>query len=254
MRRTHSFSVSPIYAAIALYNAQSGFVSATANLFATGVNPSSVVYVHNAQYPNLGGPLSPQQAFVQALYHDVLGRTGSLGELNGWVNVLATRGQAGVVSDLLYSGEALGRVVDQFYLRFLGRQSDAGGRAGWVDFLQHGGTLEGLETAFLTSPEYLGHINTDFVQSLYLNVLGRTGSGGELAGWNNQIQQLGLRGIADAFTHSAENRLDTLRTDFQNFLHRTPADGELTPLVNSPQDLLGLEATVFSSPEFFAQG
>jgi hypothetical protein len=46
--------------------------------------------------------------------------------------------------------------------------------------LQHGGTEEQLETAFLTSPEYLSHINTDFVQSLYLNILGRTGSASEL--------------------------------------------------------------------------
>jgi hypothetical protein len=137
------------------------------------------------------------------------------------VNVLNSQGQAAVANDILHSSEALGRIVDSFYLRFLGRHSDSGGRAGWINFLQQGGTLEGLETAFLTAPEYTGHINTDFVQSLYINILGRTGSAGELAGWNNNLQNLGLAGIANAFTHSAENRLNTLRADFQTFLHRT---------------------------------
>src|SRR5438876_407890 len=79
------------------------------------------------------------------------------------------------------SNEALGRVVDQLYLRFLGRQSDPAGQAGFISFLQHGGTLETVENLFVTSPEYINHINTDFVQSLFLNIIGRPGSAAELA-------------------------------------------------------------------------
>jgi hypothetical protein len=159
-----------------------------------------------------------------------------------------------VANGILYSAEALGRVVDQLYLRFLGRQSDATGRSGWIGFLQQGGTLEQVETLFLTSPEYVSHIDTIFVQSLYLNILGRPGSGDELALWNNQMQNLGFAGIASAFVHSPENRLNTLRLDFQAFLHRTPALSELIPLVNTSRDLLGFEVLVLSSPEFFANG
>ena len=82
----------------------------------------------------------------------------------------------------------------------------------------------------------------------------RIAQGSELAGWNNKIQSLGLAGIASSFTGSAENRRNTLRSYFQTFYHRTPADAELAGLVNSGQDLLTLEATVLSSPEFFANG
>jgi hypothetical protein len=93
------------------------------------------------------------------------------------------------------------------------------------------------------------------VQSLYLNLLDRTGSSVELALWNDNIQNLGgLAGIADAFVRSTENRINTLRSDFQTFLHRTPSNTDLLPLANTSLDLLALESVVLSSPEFFANG
>jgi hypothetical protein len=242
------------HAAILLESAPHGSVFAHENIFFSTIAPADVVKAVTG-FIFVDQPLDSGQAFVQTLYTEVLGRTGSLTELGLWVNLLGTQGQAAVVNGIRLSPEALGRIVDQLYIRFLGRQSDAGGRAGWIGFLQRGGTLEGLENAFLTAPEYISHINTDYVQSLYLNILGRTGSSSELATWNNNIQNLGgLSGVANAFTHSAENRLNTLRSYFQTFLHRTPPDSELIPLVNSSQDLLSLEAMVLSSPEFFANG
>jgi hypothetical protein len=198
--------------------------------------------------------LSTQRSFVQTLYNDLLGRTGQLTELDPWVQVLNTQGQAAVVQGIAKSSEALGRVVDSFYLRFLGRTAIPGEDSGWVTFLQGGGTLEAVENAFLTSPEYISHINTDFVQSLYINILGRTGSPAEVAQWNNSIQSIGFAAVANAFTHSTENRFNTLRSDFQTFLHRTPTTAELTPLVNSPSGLLSLAQAVLSSPEFFNNG
>jgi hypothetical protein len=242
-------------AAIVLESAISGSVSAQQNIFSNDVTPSSVVFAETG-FINVGGPLGAARAFVQTLYNEVLGRTGKITqEIDPWVNVLGTQGQSAVANGIRLSPEALGRVVDQLYLRFLGRESDATGRAGWIGFLQSGGSLEQVETLFLTSPEYLSHINTDFVQSLYLNILGRTGSSAELALWNNNIQNVGgLAGIANAFVRSPENRLNSLRTDFQTFLHRTPSNDELAPLVNSSLDLLGLQGLVLSSPEFFANG
>jgi hypothetical protein len=234
--------------------------SAQQNLFRAGIDPNTVISdgLHGAQLGNgnidVGNPLSPGRSFVQALYNEVLGRTGQLAELDPWVGLLNSQGQQAVVNGILRSSEALGRIVDAFYLRFLGRASDPGGRAGWTSFLQSGNTEEQLETAFLTSAEYISHVNTDYVQSLYLNILGRTGSSAELAAWYSNIQSLGLRGIANGFVTSPENRLNTLRGYFQTFLHRTPADSELTPIISLPLDLLSLEALVLSSTEYFANG
>jgi hypothetical protein len=243
-------------AAIEVTNAPSEVVVAQENIFSDGVTPSDLIFSGGGGggSANVSNPLSSARASVQALYNEVLGRTGSLSELDGWVSVLNTQGQAVVVNDILRSPESLGRIVDAVYLRFLGRQSDASGRTSWVSFLQNNGTEEQLENAFLTSPEYLSHINTDFVQSLYINILGRTGSASELAGWNNIIQQLGFGGIANGFTGSAENRSITLDTYFQTFLHRAPTTTESNTFVNSSADLLSMEGLVLSLPEYFTNG
>jgi Domain of unknown function (DUF4214) len=242
-------------AAIEVSNATFGLVLARQNIFTDGVTPADVTFAGTGGgFTDVQSPLSSQRASVQALYNEVLGRTGSLAELDGWVNILNAQGQAAVVNDIYRSAESLGRIVDAFYLRFLGRQSDLNGRKGWISFLQNSGTEEQLETQFLTSPEYLGHINTDFVQSLYINILGRTGAASELAGWNNRIQQLGLAGIANAFTTSTENRANTVRSYFQTFLHRSPSGTELNALVSTSADLLSLAGAVLSLPEYFANG
>jgi hypothetical protein len=241
------------HAAITFANTTLGNAVAAHNIFASGVSPPSLVVGGTGILVDQS--LNNGRAFVQTLYNELLGRTGTLAELDPWVNLLNTQGQEAVANGIGKSPEALGRVVDQLYLRFLGRQSDAGGRNGWISFLTGGGTLEAVEQLFLTSPEYVSHISTDYVQSLYLNILGRPGSPDELAVWNNNIQNVGgLPGIARAFVASPENRLNSLRLDFQTFLHRTPANAEILPLANSSRDLLALERMVLSSPEFFANG
>src|SRR5262249_5994674 len=139
------------------------------------------------------------------------------------------------------------------YIRFLGRQSDTAGRNAWINILQHGASLESVEAGFITSPEYVSHIDTDFVQSLYINLLGRTGSAAELALWNNSVQSLGLAGIANAFLTSQEYRGDNVSADFQLFLHRSPSPTETSAFVGLATDLLGIEAAVLSSPECLAK-
>jgi hypothetical protein len=253
--RGFALPTSAFKAAIEISKAPSGTVVAKQNIFSAGVTPSDVTFGGpQGGIVDVLSPLSSQRAYVQTLYNEVLGRTGSLPELDSWVAILNSQGQAAVAKGILRSSEALGQIVDGFYLRFLGRQSDPGGRANWISFLQHGGTEEQLENLFLTSPEYQSHINTDFVQSLYINILGRTGSASELAGWNSQLQQLGLGGIASGFTQSAENRADTVLALFQTFLHRVPGTAETSALVNSSADLLSLEGMVLSSSEFFTNG
>jgi hypothetical protein len=261
-----SFTVLPASAtnaAIVLQNATtSTTVVAHGNLFGV-TQPGTEVFIANGGAVDTSNSLisnalvSSPPAFVQTLYLDDLGRVGGASEISGWVAVFNAQGQAAVVNGIFRSTESLGRIVDSFYLRFLGRQSDPMGRAGWISFLQNGGTEEQLETGFLTSPEYLSHINVDFVQSLYINVLGRTGSASELAGWNNLLPTLGLVGVANGFTHSTELREDTAIADYQTYLYRAPhpAQGphpaEDAFLVNSSLDLLSFTVLVQSTSEFF---
>ena len=241
------------HAAIVLNASTGGAVIAMNNMFSSGVSALVADFNQNGTIL-VNQELSDQRAFVQSLYNGVLGRSGGLGELDPWVSVLNAQGQGTVVNALVRSAEGLGRIVDSLYLRFLGRQSDTGGRNSWTSFLQNGGTEEQVENSFLTSPEYLSHISFDFVQSLYINFLGRSGGPGELAFWNNSIQTLGLAGIANGFVTSGESRQNALTTDFKVFLHRIPASSELTPLTNSNHDLLSLQVSLLSTTEFFNNG
>ncbi len=120
--------------------------------------------------------------------------------------------------------------------------------------LQSGVSEENVQAAFLSSPEFLGHIDTDYVQALYRLTLGRTGDAAELAGWYGALPQLGLQGVAAAFTNSAEHRSQVVAGDFLTLLHRPASAGELSSLSGLPLDLLTLEAAVLSSPEFFTNG
>ncbi len=201
---------------------------------------------------DVSAPLSAGRAFVQALYNDALGRSGTLAELDGWL-AIPNVNQAVIVNGILRSREALGRVVDGYYLQYLGRQSDAG-REGWINLLQSGVSAENVQAAFLSSPEFLGHIDTDYVQALYRLTLGRTGDAAELAGWYTVLPQLGLQGVAAAFTNSAEHRSQVVAGDFLTLLHRPASAAELSSLAGLPLDLLTLEAAVLSGPEFFANG
>jgi hypothetical protein len=255
-RSFNALSATASNAAIALQDAPTTTVIAEHNLFDVA-QPGTEVFISNGGAVDTSNSLlsnasiSSPPAFVQTLYLDDLGRLASTSEINGWVSVFNANGQDAVVQGIYFSSESLGRIVDSFYLRFLGRQSDTAGRAGWISFLQNGGTEEQMESLFLTSPEYLAHIDTDFVQSLYINILGRTGSSSELAFWNNQLQTLGLLGVANGFTGSTENRQNTVIADYETYLYRAPSSSEESFLVNSPLDLLDFAVFVESTSEFF---
>jgi hypothetical protein len=246
---------------ISLYNTDPGVsVSAKDDIFNNGIFAKTTVSDGTINggtgVVSIGIKLSPDESFVQSLYHHLLGRTGSIAEIDGWVAELPALGYDGVAHAILYSTESLDRIVGGYYLRFLGRADNGTEELGWVKAMQTGAmTLEQVEAGFIASPEYQGHINTDYVQSLYLNILHRTGSAAELAYWNGQLPQLGLAGVAAAFTGSFENRVNTATEYYQDLLGRTPQPGEAAALAGGFKgDLLALEAAVLGGGEYYANG
>jgi protocatechuate 3,4-dioxygenase beta subunit len=95
-------------------------------------------------------------AYIMALYADILGRTPSVGEVSNWQQALQgglTRDQ--VAHAFLFSGEASKRMVDDYYLMFLGRPADSGGEQYWVNLLTSGqATPTTMGIAFLASGEF----------------------------------------------------------------------------------------------------
>jgi hypothetical protein len=246
------------HAAVFLHNTDAGVgLTARRNVFDPGANPAAAVRDGGSGAVSVADALDADHAFVQTLYTKLLGRAGDPaagGELDGWVAALPAIGRAGVVNGILRSTESLGRIVGRFYLDYLDRAADAGGLAGWVGKLQNGMSLGQVEASFLGSAEFLGRVHTDFVQGLYLNALGRTGTAAELAGWYAVLPSLGLSGVAASFTNSAEHRTRVVGGYYRDLLHRPPAAGEAEGWAASPADLLAVEAAVLGSAEFYAHG
>ena len=240
-------------AAIVLNNVAVGAVlSAESNLFATGALPANVVFVAVASSKIDATGLNANRSYVQSLYNNLLARSGAMAELDGWVPLLTSQGPTAVSRAVLHSSEALGRIVDGFYQRFLGRDSEPAGRNFYIGELQANTSAETVQAQFINSPEYLGHINTDYVHSLYLNILHRTGSAPELAAWNNVLPKIGFAGVANSFAISAENRQNSAMEDFSKYLHRPASAADLLYWSNLPLDLVGIQAEIMGTAEAFS--
>jgi hypothetical protein len=93
--------------------------------------------------------------------------------------------------------------------------------------------------------------NSNFVQSLYQLLLGRTGSAADVASWVSALKSgaLNRQQVAFDFLSSAENRTDVVAGDYINLLHRSGAPAEIGGWVNSALDLFFIRIGFESSSE-----
>lgn len=108
-------------------------------------------------------------AFVDALYDDVLGRAPDAPGKDGWLAALrAGRNRAEVARGFLASRESYTNQVDAFYGSHLGREPEPGGRDYWVGALAQGLTLTNMAIGFFTSPEFIEQSHTfSFTRGTY---------------------------------------------------------------------------------------
>jgi hypothetical protein len=94
-------------------------------------------------------------AWLNGVYHDVLGRAPDAGGFALWSQKLqAGSPRAAVALAIVDSSEADSQVVSAAYLNLLGRPADASGLARWVAQLQQGLTPSGLAASFASSQEF----------------------------------------------------------------------------------------------------
>lgn len=75
-----------------------------------------------------------------------------------------------------------------------------------------------------------------------------------MAAWHALEPQLGLQGVAAAFTGSAEHRTAVAADYFRDLLHREPNAGGAEAWAAQPVDLLGVEVGILGSAEFYLNG
>src|SRR5262249_24653004 len=196
------------------------------------------------------------------VYQERLQRNAEDAGLAAWKNVLASAGQAAVVTGIDQSLESRMNFIRHLYQRFLGRNPQNGEGLGWVNALASE-TEEQVLTQFLASGEFYNLAQTlvssgtpdeRFIQAMYQLLLNRQASTTEVSQWENQLPTLGRAGVAAAFVESVEFRTDMVTALYNTVLQRNPDAAGLSAWVSSGMDLRHVREGIESSTEALTSG
>ncbi len=168
-----------------------------------------------ADYSRDSGLPAPQR-FVEQQYRDFLGREGDPAGIQYWTTALTTGrvSYADMVDHFFHSQEfqANGAPVVRLYFAYFDRIPDYVGLMYWMNGYRQGGlSLEAIAQAFAQSDEFrttYGALNAEqFVDRVYVNVLGRYPDAAGRTYWVRQLAQGMTRGaMMVAFSESEEYR------------------------------------------------
>ena len=115
-------------------------------------------------------------------------------EVGTYIIVIEGRGDYIGIQAVSYSIIAEETPIEQFverlYATMLGRASDAGGKAKWVEKLNNGATAADIAVNFVLSPELKQQklSNETFVKRMYQTMLDRTPADKEVANWASYLE------------------------------------------------------------------
>jgi hypothetical protein len=204
-------------------------------------------------------------SFVQALFHDVYGRSGSQAELDAWVALLPTLGQAGVAAAINHTQEAYVYVVNGWFSQFLQETPSAKDLAKYTGELAGGAMQEQVLAEILATPDFrkLAHEGTHegtpqaYIEALYSGLLGISKNQippADLNQWLRELDRVGWQGVALEFLTGSAYRTEQIQADYQRLLHRAATAQELANWLGSDLDLLDIQIGIESLPEFYAHG
>lgn len=199
-------------------------------------------------------------AEVQKLYLTILGRAPDPTGLSAAVNAIEAGTPVGqMAAILLTSAEYDSILVQAAYKADLGRAASLAEQANGVSAMLNGLTANGLHLALLGSVEYntLHVSNTDFVQSVYQDVLKRTASPSEVANAQVAITRgLSRYQLVQFLLNSAEAQINTIDALYLAYLGRQPeataVDNCLALFQTGKLTANGLAVALASSAEFVA--
>ncbi len=108
-------------------------------------------------YQTAGGT---DQAWVAAMYKNILGRTASQSEIDYHVNRLHQPGVdlQTIVLGFVYSDEFRSSMISDWYFDYLSRAPEQGGVQYWLNQMQNGQSQESIQAGLLGSQEYLSKV------------------------------------------------------------------------------------------------
>jgi hypothetical protein len=200
--------------------------------------------------------------YIAQVYLDLLGRPVDPSGLQSWSNHLAagdSRNQ--VLLWIMGSLEYRTLRVEQLYQQYLNRPADPVGLRNDLLALAAGTTIDQIKAGVLGSDEYLttraAGTFTDYVSALYLDVLGRLGTPGEIQTWiQGTPMDLSRTTLASIFIGSAEANQLLMQNFYQTYLHRPADSGGLSAFVQAREQGATEDAVIASflaSDEYYHQ-
>jgi hypothetical protein len=184
--------------------------------------------------------------FVMQLYRDVFAREGTATDITFWSGELTAGRQtrASLAASFLTSTEVanLDAPMVRLYAATYLRIPDFGGLAFWTGEFRSGRrTLLNIATEFATAPEFVQRYGTlnnrDYVNRLYLNILGRQADQGGSDFWTGRIDrgEESRGSMLMQFSESAEYKALTGTSTnatlvYSSLLRRAPSTAEQTAL------------------------
>lgn len=209
----------------------------------------------------LSQPAPTNTTFVEQLYSDILGRSADSGGLNTWLSALAAgASREQIVSDIYTSTEHRTDQINQYYQTYLGRMADPTGLNHWLGQFASGASETDVIAGIMGSSEYFSHwggTNESFIESLYLNLLGRNADANGLSHWLSILDGGSSRvDIATAFMNSQEYFSDLVDSAYEDILRRTGDDAGINSWMQSldggiTPDLLDI--SFYSSAEYYSK-
>jgi hypothetical protein len=196
-------------------------------------------------------------AYVNGVYRNLLARNADPTGQSFWVGALnAGMSRQEMALGVLQSPEYRGIEVDSYYRTFLNRAESEADRSFWVNAMVGGLSEEMVTFTFLTSAEYqnLHSSNSDFVGSLYRNVLSRQPDSA-LGFWTNAIVTGESRAsVVQSFSAPVLTSPTAVDAFYSAFLHRAPDAGGATFWQNFLEQggaFDSVAAAILGSDEYF---
>lgn len=141
------------------------------------------------------------------------------------------------VGELLLSDTGRSAFVGGEYVRILDRPMEAGAGSDLVALMRNGKTRQGVRSLLAGSTEYFqthgGGTNAGFIDSIYVDLLGRPASEGDRAHWLNQLSRgVKREQVAGLFQEGQEGRRVRVQAIFQTYLNRNVDAGGLNRFSN----------------------
>jgi hypothetical protein len=152
--------------------------------------------------------------YITSVYADLFNRVPDPGGLATWTTALKCgTPRVAVANAITYSSEYRSKLIAGSYVRYLRRSPDPGGLRTWLGAMSRGWTISQMESGFIASPEYYakaGSTHAGWVRKLYADVLRRSATPTEVAGWTAHLRAgTGRSQVAMGFLLSSE-RLNTV--------------------------------------------